>query len=191
MVETARSQIEKTEQILQLTSTPADKTDLVRIKDSFVFLQQLANKQNPSVADAEKASDHAALIESQTSRILKNATQQAVEAVRQQIHVKEQEAQQKMNSIKKIYQRLYSVDLVERAHETAFSAMNNLQQIVINADKLSDLEKLSEAYQKAQQTLEVVNEQYNSIAKFDLDSQLQQDEAEEPSEVIFGSIRRD
>ena len=188
MVENARDQITKTEQIMQLASTPSAKTELVRVKDAFVILQELANKQSPSVADTEKAAQQASLIESRTSMILKDVTEKAVDAIRQEIKAIEQEAQQIMRSINKINQRLYSVEFVEEAHNNAFTAMTTIEQILDEANKSSDLEMLNNAYQKAGKALKVIEEQYDSIAKFDLDAQIQEEPA--PSSKVSGSIRR-
>ncbi|MBP5533921.1 MAG: AsmA family protein [Alphaproteobacteria bacterium] len=188
MVENARDQIAKTEQIMALASTPETKTELIRVKDAFVILQELANKQSPSVADTEKAAQQASLIESRTSMILKSVTEQAVQAIRQEIKATEQKAQEKMHSINKINQRLYSVEFVEEAYKNAFEAMTLIKQILSESNKSSDLEKLNEYLQNAQEALSVIEGQYESIAKFDLDSQIQEEPA--PSSKVSGSIRR-
>ena len=190
MVADAGEQIEKAEQILQLASTPMAKTELVRAKDAFVILQELANKQAPTVADTDKASIQANLIKTRTDTVIKSVTQKAIEAVRKEIAEVQKTAQQKMDAINKIHQRLYNVEQIEEAHKKAFSAMNYIQQAVEFANQSTDLGKLNKASEQVQLALKAIEKQYNNLAKFDIDGDIQTPEQDNEPAQIQGSIRR-
>ncbi len=183
----AEESLAKAEETLRIETSPAMQNELIRAKDAFVLLQQLAQKTAPSVADVEKASAQSSLVMTRTATILREATQKAAQTVRTQIQQIDAAAQEKMHAIHRIEQRLAGVEAIEQAYQKAFSTMTLIQQLKSFAEKSVDLEKLRQALKQATDALDIMELTYESIAKFDVDAGAVEQQS---SSTVSGSIRR-
>lgn len=188
LVTQASQQIADAQKALQIAPSDALENELIRAKDAFVLLQELANKPAPSVADTEKANEQASLIATRTSMILNQTTQTAATAIRADLKQINDAAQEKMHSINRIHQRLAGVESVDQAYQKGFSTMTLIQQLLTFVNSSMDLEKLQTALTQAKDALDIMDLAYESIAKFDIDAETPYQQTE-PAPVR-GSIRR-
>ena len=188
LVTQASQQIADAQKALQIVPSDALENELIRAKDAFVLLQELANKPTPSVADTEKANEQASLIATRTSTILNQTTQTAATAIRADLKQINDTAQEKMHSINRIHQRLAGVESVDQAYQKGFSTMTLIQQLLTFVNSSMDLEKLQTALTQAKDALDIMDLAYESIAKFDIEAETPYQQTE-PAPVR-GSIRR-
>ena len=189
LTQEAEGQIEQAKKALRLASSETAESQLVRANDAFILLQELSNLSTPSEADAAKASLHASQIASRTKDVLKEVNDTAGSTLRERISKDITSAQKQLDAITRIYQRLGNVEIVNQAYQKASASFAQMKQM--NARTLSDqtLDSLEAAAERIAQEADVIDLTYQSIAKYDIESDQVPYYNQQPYSMQ-GSIRR-
>lgn len=113
----------------------------------------------------------------------------ALTGMRQQTQNLMASAQDTMNAINRIYQRLMGVEMVDAAYKKGFEMFTLMGRLRTFVDQSQDLSKNTQALTQMQQAMQILTDNYHAIAKFDVDAPVSGDgEINRPN--VRGKIMR-
>lgn len=185
----ANAKIDETQKIIQMAPTPQGEEELIRAQDAASVINELSIKETISETDLKKIEEQYNLLLQRTGLAQNASMEIALTGMRQQTQNLMASAQDTMNAINRIYQRLMGVEMVDAAYKKGFEMFTLMGRLRTFVDQSQDLSKNTQALAQMQQAMQILTDNYNAIAKFDVDAPVSGDgEINRPN--VRGKIMR-
>lgn len=171
----ANAKIDETQKIIRMAPTPQGEEELIRAQDAASVINELSIKETISETDLKKIEEQYNLLLQRTGLAQKASLEIALTSMRQQSQNLMATGQNTMNAVNRIYQRLMGVEMVDTAYKKGFEMFTLMGRLKTFVDQSQDLSKNTQALTQMQQALQVLTDNYNTIAKFDVDAPVSED----------------
>ncbi len=165
----SHAKIDETQKIIQIAPTPQGEKEFIRAQDALTLINELSIKETISKADLKKIEEQYTLLLQRTDLAQKASLDIALAKMRQQSQTIMTSAQTTINAITRIYQQLEGVESVDTAYKKGQEMFSIIEKLNTFIYQSQDPTKSSEALSHMQQALQMLENNYNAIAKFDVE----------------------